>query len=246
MDEENRYGHWDISAVGEFDPADYFGFIYEIEQKSTGKAYIGKKHFRFKRKKTKSNKSRTKDSDWKDYTSSSELVQDLIEEFGIDDFDFRILLLCTGKCMLGYEEESMQRARDVLRARLPNGELKYFNRTIGYKNFAGLEKQTEEAKRKRSEAQKGIPRGPLSEETKAKMSAVRKGRKLTPEHCAAISAGKMGHAVSVETREKLSESHKGHKHSPETRAKMSESQKAIGNAPPVNWDNRNRKSILDC
>ena len=26
------YGHWDISAVGDFDPAEFFGFIYEIEE----------------------------------------------------------------------------------------------------------------------------------------------------------------------------------------------------------------------
>ena len=142
------YGHWDVTLVGAFNPADWFGFIYEITQRSTGKAYIGKKQLKFKRKKTLKNKSRTKDSDWQTYTSSSDLVNDLIEEHGIADFEFRILLLCSGKCMLGYEEESIQRAKDVLRARLPNGELKYFNRTIGYKNYAGLEKQTIESRNK--------------------------------------------------------------------------------------------------
>lgn len=136
------YGHWDISAVGAFNPADFFGFLYEIEERATGKTYVGKKVFSFKRQKTKANKSRTKDSDWRTYTSSSALINDMIAEQGKDAFSFRIVMLCAGKCMLGYEEESLQRAKDVLRARLPDGTLKYFNRTIGFRNYAGLEKQT--------------------------------------------------------------------------------------------------------
>jgi hypothetical protein len=139
-------GHWDVSLVGEFDPSNYVGFVYRITQKSTGKSYIGKKQFRFKRKKTKTNKSRTKDSDWRDYTSSSELLNELIDECGKDDFEFVILKLCTGKCMLTYSELEEQFAHDVLRARLPNGERKYFNQTVGHLNYAGLEKQTEEAR----------------------------------------------------------------------------------------------------
>ena len=146
MDAPSDFGHWDISCVGEFDPAAWFGFLYEIEQRSTGKIYIGKKQLKFKRKKTKLNKSRTKDSDWRHYTSSSELVNDLIKDCGKDDFIFRIVLLCAGKCMLSYEEENAQRRYDVLRCRLSNGEFKYFNRTIGYRNYAGLEKQTLESK----------------------------------------------------------------------------------------------------
>lgn len=136
------YGHWDISQTGEFDPKDFFGFIYLIEERTTGKAYIGKKFFVHKRQKTKANASRTKESDWRTYTSSSESLNDMIEELGKDAFAFRILKLCSGKCELGYTEEEMQYAHDVLRARLPNGERKFFNRTVGYKNYAGLEKQT--------------------------------------------------------------------------------------------------------
>lgn len=178
------YGKWDISLVGEFDPAEWFGFVYEIVQKSTGKSYIGRKQFKFKRKKTKTNKSRTKESDWKDYSSSSELVQSLIEEVGPEDFEFRILKLCSGKCELNYEEESLQREKDVLRARLPNGELRYLNRTIAYKNFGGLEKQTLESRRKISESLKGNQNSlgchyELSDETRAKMSKAQMGNRNT-------------------------------------------------------------------
>jgi hypothetical protein len=191
------YGHWDITAVGDFDPAEYFGFIYIIEQLSTGKAYVGKKQFTFKRKKTKSNKSRTKDSDWRDYTSSSESVCDLIAEVGKVDFAFRIVLLCVGRCMLGYEEESMQRTLDVLRCRLPNGDRKYFNRTIGYKNFAGLEKQTELTKEKHRQNMLGRV---VSEETKRKMSEAKLGVPKTPEH---IEANRLAHTGRTYTRRKV-------------------------------------------
>lgn len=148
MDTETSYGHWDISLVGQFDPSEWRGFIYQITQKSTGKSYIGKKVFRFKRKKTLKNKSRSKASDWAYYTSSSELLNECIRECGKDDFEFRILTLCSGQCMLTYAELEAQFANDVLRARLPNGERKFFNNTIGHLNYSGIEKQTEEARQK--------------------------------------------------------------------------------------------------
>lgn len=208
---ETAYGHWLIDAVGAFDPKDFVGFIYEIEQLSSGKSYIGKKQFKFKRKKTKSNPSRTKDSDWREYTSSSESVNELIAEVGKEDFAFRILLLCIGKCMLGYEEESIQRERDVLRARLPNGERKYFNRTIGYKNFAGLEKQTEEAKEKNRRAHLGIKRPWVVERNQRPVSAETRENM----RCSAI-----GKTISGETRKLMSESHKGRTFTSEHRAKI--------------------------
>lgn len=234
------YGHWDISLVGDFDPAEFFGFIYEIEQRSTGKAYIGKKFFKFKRQKTKANKSRTKESDWRDYMSSSESLTSLIEEVGRDDFAFRIVRLCTGRCELTYSEQEAQFAADVLRARLPNGDRKYFNKTIGHLLFSGVEKQTEESNRKRSESQKGRPGRIPSAETRQKMSEAHRGTVLTEETRAKMSAAKMGHPVSDEARRNMSESHLGHTHSEDTKAKMSHSQKAAGNKPPVNWGNRNR------
>lgn len=142
------YGHWDVSKVGAFDPTEWFGFIYLIEERATGRAYLGKKFFLHKRKKTKANASRTKDSDWRNYTSSSIYMNDLIDEKGKDAFAFSIIRLCSGKCELGYTEEEMQFAFDVLRARLPDGTRKFFNNTIGYKNYGGLEKQTNLTKQK--------------------------------------------------------------------------------------------------
>jgi len=165
-------GHWQTDI--EFDPDDFFGFLYEIEEIDTGKKYIGKKFFRHKRTKTKTNPSRFKDSGWREYTSSCEPLQEAIEQRGKDKFVFRIISLCVGKCQLTYEEYEAQIKADVLRAKLPDGSPKYFNRNIANKHFSGLEKQTEEAKARISAAKMGHP---VSKESRANR-AIRQQKRL--------------------------------------------------------------------
>ena len=47
-----KYGHWDISLVGRFDPEEHLGFVYQITHIETGKSYIGCKHlWKFKKRK---------------------------------------------------------------------------------------------------------------------------------------------------------------------------------------------------
>lgn len=140
------YGHWDISAVGPFEPGDWHGFIYEITHLPSKRSYIGKKNFVFKRG------TKRKESDWRKYTSSCAPLKELIDAQPREHFQFHILLLCAGRCQLTYEEQRIQFERDVLRATLPDGTKRYFNRTINFQNFNGIEKQTEEAKRKIAEA----------------------------------------------------------------------------------------------
>ena len=60
---------------------------------------------------------------------------------------------------------------------------------------------SEETRAKISAAKRGHKH---SEEAKAKMSAAQRGRKLTPEHRAKISASNKGRKVSDETRAKIS------------------------------------------
>jgi len=212
----DEYGHWDISAVGEFTPDDFFGFIYEIIEPATGRAYIGKKFFKHKRRKTKADKSRTKPSDWKEYTSSSEVLTELINTQGKDQFEFHILSLCAGRSQLTYEECQMQYVRDVLRTRLPNGERKYYNKTIGHLLFAGVEKQSEEAKAKmKAYAQNRTP------EHKQKMSEAMSGFEHTPQSKLHMSISKMGRIHSEETRSRIANTLMGHAVSEETKTKMS-------------------------
>ncbi len=63
-----------------------------------------------------------------------------------------------------------------------------------------------------------------SPETRAKLSAIKKGRKLTPEHRAKIAEGGRGRSPSAETRAKLSAAHRGRAKSPEHCANMSKAQ----------------------
>jgi hypothetical protein len=87
---------------------EYIGFIYLITQKSTGKRYIGRKMLTAAATKTvKGKKKRTrKDSDWRDYWSSSPKIKAWIEEAGnTDDFTKEILTFCHSKGSLAYCEE---------------------------------------------------------------------------------------------------------------------------------------------
>ena len=65
----------------------WVGFVYELEDKSNGKKYIGKKLLWSKRrlpplKGKKRKRVQVKESDWKDYYGSNEEVKDLVEGGG--------------------------------------------------------------------------------------------------------------------------------------------------------------------
>lgn len=119
-----KYGHWDTSLVGRFNPGDHFGFVYQITHKESGKSYIGCKHL-YRYKKTK----RTTESNWKYYCSSSKYLEPDIKKFGKRAFSFVILLLCKNKRDLYYNEMKMQVDLDVL------GSDDYYNKNIGGKRF---------------------------------------------------------------------------------------------------------------
>jgi hypothetical protein len=112
-------GHWLINE-DVYIHENIFGFIYEITNKVNGKKYIGKKQCirKIKRKPLKGktrNRIDHKESDWKTYTSSSNDLNEDIQKYGKENFEFRILKVCGSKWELGYEEIKEQIARDVLR-----------------------------------------------------------------------------------------------------------------------------------
>lgn len=119
-----KYGHWDTSLVGKFNPNDHFGFVYQITHKESGKSYIGCKHL-YRYKKTK----RTTESNWKYYCSSSKYLAPDIEKLGKRAFNFVILLLCKNKRDLYYNEMKVQVDLDVL------GSDDYYNKNIGGRRF---------------------------------------------------------------------------------------------------------------
>jgi hypothetical protein len=119
--------HW--VHLEPFDITEWFGFVYEIKNKTNGKIYIGKKVFWNNQKKalTKAeiaeqtgpgrkptHKIVTKESNWKVYRGSNkELLKD-IASLGIDNFEKRILKLCKTKKQLTYFEMHYQCIKEVL------------------------------------------------------------------------------------------------------------------------------------
>jgi Putative endonuclease segE, GIY-YIG domain len=109
------------------------GFVYEITDTLNGKKYIGKKKLSATRtlKPLKGQKRKRKvvsESDWMDYYGSSEEVKALVEEFGRDRFDRKILRLCKTTAEMSYFEMKEQIERDVLLK--PN---EYYNAFVGGK-----------------------------------------------------------------------------------------------------------------
>lgn len=113
-------------------PEEYQGFVYEIEELSTGKKYIGKKNF-WRPKILPKNSKRTRrvrtrvESDWKKYFGSSKEVQALVESNGIENYKREILRLCKTKGEMSYYEAKLQFENDVLLSD------EYYNEFIGCK-----------------------------------------------------------------------------------------------------------------
>lgn len=83
-----------------------YGFVYLIENLSTGRKYIGRKYFTAagtKQVKGKRKKIR-KESDWQTYYGSNETLKREVAELGSDNFRRTILHLCKSKSECSYME----------------------------------------------------------------------------------------------------------------------------------------------
>lgn len=108
------------------------GFVYCIEEKTTGMKYIGKKFFW--RSKilpiTKSRRRRTRtlvESDWRVYYGSNEVLKENVIKNGEDIYNRVILRLCRTKGECSYYEAKLQFENDVLL------DDNYYNNFIGCK-----------------------------------------------------------------------------------------------------------------
>jgi hypothetical protein len=121
-----------------------FGFVYEIENLTTGRRYIGKKQLQFKCVKPplKGKRRRRRsviESDWRTYWGScAELLED-IKTHGETRFQRRILKFCASKSELGYAEVEAQVKNDVLTAKLPDGQWAFYNANIMNRFFRKLD-----------------------------------------------------------------------------------------------------------
>jgi len=112
---------------------DNVGFVYEITDLSNDKKYIGKKGLVSKRKLPplkgqKRRRVKIIETDWQDYTGSNDVLNQLVEEYGIEKFYREILHLCKSKSEMSYYEARLQFETDCL---LKPEE--YYNEFIGCK-----------------------------------------------------------------------------------------------------------------
>jgi hypothetical protein len=106
----------------------YEGFVYEIKDLETGELYVGRKYFfEIRKVKGKSKRQRT-ESNWKDYWSSSKILQERVEKKGKDKFERKILSLHLTRGDTNMCEIKEQFLRNVLESKL------YLNETIGKYN----------------------------------------------------------------------------------------------------------------
>lgn len=86
----------------------YTNFVYLITNTKTGKKYIGKKTFQFKKTKKVKGKIRKqktlKESDWRDYYGSSDALRMDVDTLGKGSFYREILHLCKSKGTANYWE----------------------------------------------------------------------------------------------------------------------------------------------
>lgn len=139
--------HWNHSFV--LDVHNFFGFIYYIENKLSGKKYIGKKqYYSYKAGK------KHKESDWKKYFSSSKHLNEDIMKFGIDNFYFEILFECKTRGDLTYAESNLQHKNNVLTERDEYGERSWYNASIAAIKFIPKAEHSVESKKKMSTTKK--------------------------------------------------------------------------------------------
>lgn len=194
-----------------------FTGLYQIENIANGKRYIGSAvhlNARWNRHK----------HDLRKGAHHSKKLQRAWDKYGESSFVFTILCTCLKENLRQYEQILLDGFDVCL-----NG--------YNIETFAGSSlgrRHSPEVRKKLSEIAKRRP--PISEETRARLSAAQRGRKQSPESIAKTRAALLGAPKSAETREKLSkalkgrkltEEHKrkinplGRKHTPETIAKMS-------------------------
>lgn len=108
-------------------PEGYEGFVYRITNETSGKFYIGKKSFWSRTTKRVPGKVRkkhiTKESNWKDYWSSSPELKAEVKKVGKRFFKREVLELCGTKRDLTYKEVWWQFKFGVLENDTYNGNI---------------------------------------------------------------------------------------------------------------------------
>ena len=112
------------------DIGEFFGYVYLITNKTTGKKYIGRKYFVQKRKPKGGKRRVTSESDWKKYYGSSPQLKADVSEYGKTNFSREILSLHTTLGKVNYEETRQLFLNNVLTEALDDGTPMYYNSNI--------------------------------------------------------------------------------------------------------------------
>jgi len=135
----SEIGHWEYSY--RFDPEQWFGFVYCIENTATKQFYIGKKQFYHHGK--KKSKTYGKEMSWRTYVGSSTHVKKDIKKYGKDAFKFDIVDLYKTKGGMYYAEAYLQMLCDCMTETLPNSDIpRFYNRQIAAIRFVPKEHPT--------------------------------------------------------------------------------------------------------
>lgn len=108
----------------------YYGFVYCITNRESGKRYIGRKYFYSKRKPRGGRRRVTIESDWKKYYGSSAELNQERKTLGNLSYERVILSLHKTKGMVNYEETRQLFINNVLTESLTDGSPAFYNSNI--------------------------------------------------------------------------------------------------------------------
>ena len=129
-DEYENHWYYKGTPFTSDDIGDFFGYVYLITNKTTGKKYIGRKYFVQKRKPKGGKRRVTSESDWKKYYGSSPQLKADVSEYGKTNFSREILSLHTTLGKVNYEETRQLFLNNVLTEALDDGTPMYYNSNI--------------------------------------------------------------------------------------------------------------------
>lgn len=121
---------FDGSLIG-----DNYGFVYKITNRTTQRAYIGRKYF-WQKRKPRANSGATRrrrvttESDWKNYYGSSDELKQDVKQYGRDNFTREILSLHRTLGKVNFEETRQLFINNVLVESLTDGTPAFYNSNI--------------------------------------------------------------------------------------------------------------------
>ena len=130
MEQYENPWYYKGTAFTSDDIGDFFGYVYCITNKTTGKKYIGRKYFVQKRKPKGAKRRVTSESDWKKYYGSSPELKADVSRYGKENFSREIMSLHTTLGRTNYEETKQLFLNNVLMEALDDGSPAYYNSNI--------------------------------------------------------------------------------------------------------------------